>query len=185
MKKYVYILLFFLGGVFEVISTGVPVGLGNCMHYEMKLDAQLAFEIISLQAIKGISFGIGFDGDGLPGSLMHDPLIYQSNRFKRPSNNAGGIEGGMSNGAPIRFSCFMKPRATLMNPLESVNVVSKKSSKASTERSDTCALTAAAVVGEGIASIVLARAFLDKFGGDSLDEVKRNYDGYFKQVKKF
>ena len=174
-----------IGGVFEVIALGLPVGLGSCMHYNRKLDARLALELISIQAIKAISFGNAIEAQELPGSGFHDPIYYKKGEFLRKRNNAGGIEGGMSNGAPLRVSCFMKPISTLMKPLPSVNAKTKKLNKAATERADVCALQAAAVVGEGVTAAVLTNAFLEKFGGDSIDEIKRNYAGYIKQIKGF
>ncbi len=174
-----------IGGIFEIIALGLPAGLGNCMHYDKKLDARLAFELISIQAIKAISFGAGFEGVALQGSQFHDAIYYKKGEFERKTNNAGGLEGGMSNGQPLRISCFMKPISTLMKPLGSVNIRNKKLQKATVERADICALPAAAVVGENVAAIVLASAFIEKFGGDSLDEIKRNYKGYMKQVKEF
>lgn len=174
-----------IGGVFEVIALGLPPGLGSCMHYDKKLDARLAFELISIQAIKAISFGAGFEGTGLRGSQFHDAICYKKGKFYRKADNAGGLEGGMTNGEPLRISCFMKPLSTLMKPLDSVNAKTKRLKRATTERSDVCALPAAAVVGENVTAIVLASAFLEKFGGDSLDEIKRNYQGYVKQIKRF
>lgn len=174
-----------IGGVFEVIASGVPAGIGSCMSHDRKLDAMLASELISIQSVKAISIGTGFDGKELKGSEFHDAIYYKNKKFSRNSNNCGGIEGGMSTGEPIRVSCFTKPISTLMKPLDSVNINTKKSKKAQTERSDTCAIAAAAVIGENVAAIVLTSALLEKFGGDSLDEIKRNYKGYIKQLRDF
>lgn len=174
-----------IGGVFEVIALGVPPGLGSCMQYDKNLDARLALELISIQAIKAISFGLGFDGVSLKGSQFHDAIYYKDGKFARKTNNAGGIEGGMSNGEPLRVSCFMKPISTLMKPLDSVDANTKRPKKAAAERADVCALQAASVVGENVTAIALASCFMEKFGGDSLNEVKRNYEGYIKQLKKF
>ncbi|MFH0731382.1 MAG: chorismate synthase [Candidatus Omnitrophota bacterium] len=174
-----------VGGIFEVIALGVPAGLGSCMDREKKLDARLGLELFSIQAIKAISFGRGFEASSLRGSRFHDAIYFKNGRFLRKTNNAGGIEGGMTNGEPIRVSCVMKPISTLMNPLDSVNIKTKNPQRAATERSDTCALFAAGVVAENVAAIVLAGAFLEKFGSDSLTEIKRNYLGYIEQVKRF
>lgn len=174
-----------IGGVFEVIATGAPVGLGSCMDCKKKLDACLGFELISIQAIKAISFGAGFDAATLKGSQFHDGIYYRGGHFIRKTNNAGGIEGGMSNGEPIRISCFMKPISTLLRPLDSVNIKTKKAQKAAVQRSDVCALPAAAVVAENATAFALASAFLEKFGSDSLEEIKRNYKGYMEQLRRF
>ena len=174
-----------IGGIFEIIALGLPPGLGSCMSYDKKLDARLALELISVQAIKAISFGAGFEGAALRGSQFHDAIHYKKGRFTRKTNNAGGIEGGMTNGQPLRIGCVMKPISTLMKPLDSVDIKTKKPQKAAVERADVCALPAAAVVGENIAAVVLASCFIEKFGGDSMDEIKRNYEGYLKQLKEF
>ncbi|MFC1806790.1 chorismate synthase [Candidatus Omnitrophota bacterium] len=171
-----------LGGAFEVIALGLIPGLGSCMHYDRKLDAIIAFELMSMQAIKGIEFGAGFNGCRSFGSQFHDPISIKGKSIKRVRNNAGGIEGGMSNGQPIRVTCAMKPIATLLNPLDSIDIRKKISQKAAVERSDICALPAASVVGENIMAFVLAQAMLEKFGGDSLDETKRNYKSYVKNL---
>ncbi len=174
-----------LGGVFEIVALGVPAGLGSCMQHDRKLDAILASELISIQAVKGVSFGIGFEGAYLRGSLFHDSIYYKQGKFVRKTNNAGGIEGGMSNGEPIRVSCFMKPISTLMQPLSSVNIKTKSPRRAATVRSDVCALSAAATVGENVTAAALAGALLEKFGGDSLEETKRNFRGYTGKLNKF
>ncbi len=174
-----------IGGVFEIIALGLPPGLGSCMHYDKKLDARLALELVSIQAIKAISFGVGFEGVALSGSQFHDAIYYKRGHFQRKTNNAGGLEGGMTNGQPLCISCLMKPISTLMQPLDSVNTKTKKREKAATERADVCALPAAAVVGENVTAIALTSALLEKFGGDSLGETKRNYKGYLAQLKEF
>ncbi len=174
-----------LGGVFEIIAMSVPAGLGSCMQHDRKLDAILASELISIQAIKGVSFGIGFEGAYLKGSLFHDSIYYKHGKFARKTNNAGGIEGGMSNGEPIRVSCFMKPISTLMQPLSSINIKTKNPKHAAIVRSDVCALSAATVVGENVTAIALAGTLLEKFGGDCIEETKRNYQGYIKQLRRF
>ncbi len=175
-----------LGGIFEVISTGVPVGLGNFTSADKRLSARLAAGLMSIQAIKGVEIGLGFRSAEEFGSNVHDAIYYDKKRgFYRKTNNAGGIEGGMSNGEPIVLRCAMKPISTLMKPLDSVNIRTKRPQKAATERSDVCAVQSAAVIGEAAVAFELANAFLEKFGGDSLGETKRNYAGYIKQLKQF
>jgi chorismate synthase len=162
-----------LGGGFEVICTGIMPGLGSHVHYDRKIDALLALQLVSIQAIKGVEFGLGFLGTQLPGSQFHDRMLLKGKSIIRKTNNAGGIEGGITNGEPLRISCAMKPIATLMNPLSSVDVRTGRTKKASTERSDICALPAASVVGENITCFVLAQAVLEKFGGDSMQEIRK------------
>jgi chorismate synthase len=162
-----------LGGGFEVICTGIMPGLGSHVHYDRKIDARLALELVSIQAIKGVEFGLGFSGAQLPGSQFHDEIILKGKIITRKTNNAGGIEGGITNGEPLRISCAMKPIATLMNPLSSVNIATGKTKKASTERSDICALPAASIVAENITCFVLTQAILEKFGGDSINEIRK------------
>ncbi|MCX7626689.1 MAG: chorismate synthase [Candidatus Sumerlaeaceae bacterium] len=188
-----------VGGVYEVIATGVPVGLGNTMNWDEKLDARLAYGLMSCQAIKGVSVGMGFDVADNLGSSVHDPIAFTDDPAERErlvrergrgpsggffhlSNNAGGIEGGMSNGEPIIVRAVMKPIATLMRPLQSVDLKTKDSFEAVRERSDVCAVPAAAVVGEAIVAFVLAQAFLEKFGGDSVAEIKANYCNYIEYL---
>jgi chorismate synthase len=173
-----------LGGVFELIITGVPIGLGSHAHWDRKLDSRLASVIMSIQAIKGVEIGAGFGVANRPGSLVHDEILWsRKSGFYRKTNMAGGIEGGMSNGENIVLRAAMKPIPTLMKPLRSVDVVSKKPFKASVERSDVCAVPAAGVVAEAVAAFEIASAMIDKFGGDSIDEMKRNYDGYLKHLR--
>ncbi len=187
-----------IGGVFNVAATGVPPGLGSHVQWDRKLNARLVYALASVQAIKGVEVGIGFECGALPGSKVHDEIYYsrkaagkpegywpQSPRFYRKTNNAGGIEGGMSNGETIRLSAVMKPIPTLYKPLRSVDIRSKRTFEASVERSDACAVPAAAVVGEAVVALELASAFLGKFGGDSVKEIERNYKGYLKQVAGF
>jgi chorismate synthase len=141
---------------------------------------------MSIQAVKGVSLGIGFEASGLSGSDVHDEIFYSTGKgFFRKTNNAGGIEGGMTNGGDIIARAFMKPIATLRKPLASVNIKSKKPVAATVERSDTCAVPAAGVVGEAVVAFEVANAMVEKFGGDSLGEMKRNYDGYIKRIGKF
>jgi chorismate synthase len=169
------------GGAFEVIVRGLPVGLGSYVHWDRKLDGKLAQAMMSIPAIKGVGVGIGPNAATVPGSKVHDEILPSPGRLKppigvsRPTNNAGGLEGGVTNGEDLRVSGFMKPIATLMKPLRSVNLVDMTESPATIERSDVCAITAAAVVGEAVVTLVLADAFLEKFSGDSLGEIERNY----------
>jgi len=142
--------------------------------------------VMSIQAIKGVSFGMGFAAASVRGSMVHDEIFFdRSKGFFRKTNNAGGLEGGMTNGADVIIRAAMKPIATLKKPLASVNMKTKKSVSASVERSDSCAVPAAGVVGEGVAALEIAGAIIDKFGGDSVAEMKRNFEGYIKQMRNF
>lgn len=173
-----------LGGVFELIITGVPVGLGSHVHWDRKLDGRLASSLMSIQAIKGVEVGAGFGVANKPGSQVHDEILWSRKEgFYRKTNMAGGIEGGMSNGEAIVLRAAMKPIPTLYKPLRSVDMTSKKPFKASIERSDACAVPAAGVVAEAAAAFELAMAMIEKFGGDSIEEMKRNYHGYDKHLK--
>ena len=186
-----------LGGAFSVVVRGVPPGLGSHVQWDRKLDGRLSMALMSVQAIKGVEVGIGFGAAGSPGSKVHDEIFYKASRrkagafwpqqkgFYRKTNNAGGIEGGMSNGEEITLRAVMKPIPTLYKPLRSVDIDSKRPFRASVERSDTCAVPAAAVVAEAAVAFEIAAAFLEKFGGDSMREVKRNYTGFLKQVRDF
>ncbi len=175
-----------LGGVFEIIISGAPAGLGSHTQWDRKLDARLAMALVSIQAIKGVSFGMGFEAASARGSAVHDGIFFGGSKgFFRKTNNAGGLEGGMTNGEDVVIQAAMKPIATLKNPLVSVNMKTKKITSASVERSDTCAVPAAGVVGECVAAIEIAGAFIEKFGGDSITEMKRNFNGYLAQVRKF
>lgn len=174
-----------LGGVFEVVALGLPIGLGSYSSWETRLDGQLAQALMGIQAIKGVEIGMGFGVADAPGSRVHDPFFYDDSeqRFWRSSNNAGGVEGGVTNGEPLIVRAAMKPIATLMKQLPSVNLETKEGVPAFAERSDVCAVPAAAVVGEAMAAMVLARAFLEKFGSDSVDEMRDNYSAYTQRVK--
>ncbi|MEI8176276.1 MAG: chorismate synthase [Candidatus Omnitrophota bacterium] len=175
-----------LGGVFEIEATGLIAGLGSSVAADRKLDARLCGALMSIQAIKGVEVGIGFIAAREPGSHVHDAIFYDTRKgFYRTTNNAGGIEGGISNGEPLMVRCAMKPISTLMKPLASVDIRTKKPHKAAAERSDICAVEAAAVVAEAVTAFELANAFLEKFGGDSLSETLRNFKAYRKQIKKF
>ncbi|MBI5739971.1 MAG: chorismate synthase [Nitrospirae bacterium] len=181
-----------LGGVFEVMAFGVPAGLGSHTQWDRKLDAKLSSSLMSIQAIKGVEIGLGVEMSRRCGSEVMDEIFYKGSRvrgqgsgFYRKTNNAGGIEGGMSNGMPIMVRAAMKPIPTLKKPLASVDVITKKPFTAAYERSDVCAVPAASVIGEAVTAIAIADSFLCKFGGDSMEEVRRNYEGYMKQTGKF
>jgi len=175
-----------LGGIFEVIVSGVPAGLGSYSQWDARLDGRLSRSLMSIQAIKGVEIGIGFNAARLPGSRVHDQIYYKRPAgFYRKTNHAGGIEGGMSNGGNIVLRAAMKPIATLYSPLKSVDIVTKKAVKATVERSDICRVPSAAVIGEAMVCVEIAGAFLEKFGGDSMREISRNYKGYLKQLKAF
>lgn len=173
-----------LGGIFEVVVTGVPVGLGSYVSWDRKLDGRLARAVMSIQAIKGVEIGLGFEGARRRGSRVHDPIIRdesagRSGGFLRSSNGAGGVEGGVATGEPLVVRGAMKPISTLMkNRLPSVDLRDGSAREAATERSDVCAVPAAAIVGEAMVALTVADAFLEKFGGDSVAELRRNFDGY-------
>jgi chorismate synthase len=176
-----------LGGVFEVVATGVLPGLGSHVQWDRKLDGRLAQALMSIQAIKGVEVGAGFTAARTSGSQVHDPIHYdaEARRFTRPTNRAGGLEGGITNGMPVVCRAAMKPIATLKKALASVDVRTKEAYLAAFERSDVCAVAAASVVGEAMVCIVLADALLEKFGGDSLRELARNVDGYRAQLAEY
>ena len=187
-----------LGGVFEVVSLGLPPGLGSHTQWDRKLDGRLAQALMSIQAMKGVEVGLGFEMARRRGSQVHDEIFFDPAKmvtegtprivptgFYRGSNNSGGTEGGMTNGSPLIVRVAMKPISTLMSPLQSVDTRSKQPTDASVERSDVCAAPAAAVVGESVVAFELANAFLEKFGGDSLREIKRNYENYLEQIKNY
>lgn len=175
-----------VGGVVEVVATGLPPGLGSFAQWDRKLDGRLGHALLSLQAVKGVEVGLGFTTARLSGSQVHDEIHFDRIKgFIRHSNNSGGTEGGMSTGEPLRVRIAFKPLSTLMKPLHSVDIRTKEPVEATIERSDVCAIPAAAVIAESVVAFVLAQAFLEKFGGDSLAEIKRNYEGYLEQVKQF
>lgn len=183
-----------LGGVFEVIVTGVPAGLGSYSQWNRRLNAKLSYAMMGIQAMKGVEIGLGFESARNPGSKVMDEIYYSAAKakqqqtaggFYRKTNNAGGIEGGISTGMPIVVRTAMKPIPTQKRPLKSVDIKSKKSFNAAYERSDVCAVPAASVVGEAVVALVIADSLLEKFGGDSMEEIKRNYKGYLKQLSKF
>ena len=172
-----------MGGGFEVIARNVPPGLGSYVQWDRKLDGRLAQAVMSIPAIKGVGVGRGPAAAGLPGSRLHDEILPRAGRASsvgvvRPTNNAGGLEGGVTNGEDLRVSGYMKPIATLMKPLRSVDLTTMAESPAAIERSDVCAVPAAAVVGEAMVAIVLADAAMEKFGGDSVEEMVANYRSF-------
>jgi len=171
-----------LGGIFEIRTTVLPVGLGSHVQWDRKLDGRLTQALMSIQAIKGVEVGLGFKAAKSLGSNVHDQIFYNDS-FYRTSNNAGGIEGGMTNGEPIILRAAMKPIPTLYQPLLSVDLETKKEFKASVERSDVTAVPAASVVGEAVVAFELAKAFLEKFGADNLEEIKANYTHYLEILK--
>ena len=175
-----------LGGVFEVAVTNLPIGLGSYIQWDLKLDARLAYAIMSIQAIVGVEIGSGFTAAEEFGSRVQDEIFYDQSgsKFYRKTNNAGGIEGGMSNGEPIILKAAMKPISSLARALSSVDMVSKKAVKAMKQRADICVVAAASIIGEAVVAFELARAMREKFGGDSLREVKRNYSSYLDYVRK-
>ena len=170
-----------LGGIFEITVKNAPAGLGSHVHWDRKLDGRLAQSLMSIQGIKGVEVGLGFAASKKTGSKVHDEIIYDYN-FRRKTNNAGGIEGGISNGEDIVICCAMKPIPTLKNALNSVDIITKKPVKAKVERSDVCAVHAASVVGEAVAAFEIANAMCKKFGGDSIKEMKRNYNSYIRTI---
>ncbi|MCL4492672.1 MAG: chorismate synthase [Nitrospirae bacterium] len=181
-----------LGGVFEVTVTGVPAGLGSHIQWDRKLDARLAQAVMGIQAIKGVEIGTGFAMAGKFGSEVMDEIFYDRSRFTvhgspfyRESNHAGGIEGGISNGMPVVIRAAMKPIPTLRKPLRSVDIISKEPVEAAYERSDTCAVPAASVIAEAMAALVIADLFLEKFGGDTIGESRRNFDSYLEHIRDF
>jgi chorismate synthase len=173
-----------LGGVFEVVALGLPVGLGSYVQWDRKLDGRLAQALCSIHAIKGAEIGQGFEASRRPGSQVHDEILYgNESGWSRTTNNAGGLEGGVTNGQPLVARAAMKPLSTLRSPLRSVDVATKEAVEAVVERSDVCAVPAAGIIGEAMMAIVLAQAFLEKFGGDSLEEIRRNYQAYQDSLK--
>jgi len=176
-----------LGGVFEVVATGVVPGLGSHTQWDRKLDGRLAQALMSIQAIKGVEIGLGFESASLVGSAVHDPIEYdaRTKRFLRPSNGAGGLEGGITNGQDVVCRAAMKPIATLRKALNSVDVRTKEPFEAAFERSDICAVGAASLIGGSMVAIVLADALLEKFGGDSMNEFVRNVEGYRAQLEAY
>ena len=169
-----------LGGIYEIVITGVPVGLGSFTQWDRKLDGLLAQAILSIQAMKGVEVGLGFESAYRPGHEVHDEIIHDGEVFKRSTNRLGGIEGGMSTGMPIIIRGVMKPIPTMLNPLNTVDVETFEIQETRYERSDVCALPRAVVVAESVVAPVIANAFLEKFGGDSIQEIEERYKLFMK-----
>ncbi len=176
-----------LGGVFEVVATNSPIGLGSYAQWDRRLGARLAMAAMSIQAMKGVEIGMGFEAARRFGSEVHDEIYYEQGgkQFVRKTNNAGGLEGGITNGQPIVLRVAMKPISTLYSPKKSVDIETKEPFDATVERSDICTVPAAGVVGEAVVAFEMANAMIEKFGGDSLEEMKRNYDAYQAYVRTF
>ncbi|MFC1646325.1 chorismate synthase [Candidatus Omnitrophota bacterium] len=172
-----------LGGVFEVVVRGAPIGLGSYVHYDRRLDARLAMGVMSVPAVKAVGIGLGFGYGDKYGSEVHDAIYYSAKKgYYRLTNNAGGIEAGVSNGKDIVLRVCMKPISTLGDPLDSVDIRTKKPHKAQVERYDTCAVYSASVVSESVVAFEIARAFVEKFGGDTIKEISRNLFSYLKNT---
>jgi chorismate synthase len=180
-----------IGGIFEVVVHGLPPGVGTHVNWDERLDGLLAQAVMSLQAVKAVELGRGVTAAQSPGSQVHDAIAYAEGdanaftKFTREHNNAGGIEGGMSNGEDLIVRGYLKPISTLRRPLASVSFETRETTKASYERSDVCVVPAAGVAGEAMVALTVARCVLEKFGGDSLDELERNFRGYCDQIKSF
>jgi len=175
-----------IGGVFQVMAFNVPVGLGTHVHWDRRLDARIAYALMSIPAIKGVEFGLGFELAKRKGSKVHDEIFYDSEKgFYHRTNNAGGIEGGISNGETIVVKAVMKPIPTLTNPLKSVDLISKEPFMAFKERSDVCAVPSAGVVAEAMVAVELANAMLEKFGSDSISEIKQAFKSYMEYIAKY
>jgi chorismate synthase len=176
-----------VGGIFEVVAHGTPPGLGSHMQWDAKLDGQLARAIMSIQAVKAVEIGAGITAAGSYGSEVQDEIAYDgaSRRFLRSSNRAGGLEGGITNGEDVVVRGYLKPISTLRRPLGTADLVTKEPVKAAYERSDVCVVPAGGIAGEAMTALVIAGACVEKFGGDSIGESKRNFEGYMKQVEQF
>jgi chorismate synthase len=176
-----------VGGIFEVVAHNVVTGLGSHAQWDEKLDGRLAQAVMSIQAVKGVEIGAGITAAASYGSEVMDEIGYDASakRFTRGSNRAGGLEGGITNGEDVIVRGYLKPISTLRSPLSTADMVTKQPVTAAYERSDVCVVPAGGVAGEAMVSLVLAQAFVEKFGGDSLGETRRNFDGYVKQLKEF
>jgi len=179
------------GGIVEAHVFGCPIGLGSCMTWDGRLDSRIAAAVAAIQAFKGVEFGLGFESTRRPGSQVHDEIAFDpalketpTLGFTRPTNNAGGLEGGMTNGMTVVVRGAMKPISTLGKPLKSIDLNTKESSAAGWERSDIAAIGAASVIMENVIAFEIARAFLDKFAGDSITEVKTNYDNFLATARR-
>jgi chorismate synthase len=173
-----------LGGVVEVIASSVPIGLGSVMHYDRRLDGRLAQALMSIPSVKAIEIGNAIAGAAMSGSDFQDEISYKEGRFTRQTNNMGGIEGGMSNGQDIVCRVYHKPISTLGKPLETVDIATRRPASATVERSDICAVPRAGVISEAMLALVLGQAMTEKFGGDHIDEMKRNFQAYIKSQEK-
>lgn len=175
-----------IGGIVECIVEGVPVGLGSHVQYDRKLDARIAQGVMSINAFKGVEIGIGFEAGTIRGSQVHDEILYTEERgYHRATNRLGGFEGGMTNGMPVVVRGVMKPIPTLYKPLQSVDIDTKEAFSAQVERSDACAVPAASVVMEHVVAWEIAKAFLEKFGGDSMEEIRANVASYQAQLENY
>jgi len=174
-----------LGGIFEVVANGVVSGVGSHTSWSEKLDGRIAQAFMSIHAVKAVEIGTGVLNASIPGSQVHDEIFHDGERFTRNTNRAGGLEGGITNGEELRIRGYLKPISTLKKPLRSVDIDTKMEDVAAYERSDVTVVPAAGVIGESMLAIVLANSYREKFGGDSIDEMKRNYEGYLKQVEKY
>jgi chorismate synthase len=165
-----------VGGIFEVVVLGAPIGLGSHVHPDRRLSGKLAAAVMSIQSIKGVEIGAGFSVASLPGSKAHDEIFYENDKFARRTNNAGGLEGGITNGQPIVMRAAVKPVATIAKPLDSVDLVSKEPVKSHVERADVCHVPSAGVIAESSVAIEVANALLEKYGGDSMEEIANRYN---------
>ncbi len=172
-----------LGGVVEVIATGVPAGLGSVMHYDRRLDGRIAQALMSIPSVKAVEIGNAIQGAAMFGSEFQDQIAYKSHRFTRQTNNMGGIEGGMSNGEDIICRVYHKPLSTLGAPAKTINITTHRPALTTVERSDICAVPRAGVISEAMLALVLGEAMMEKFGGDHIDEMKRNFNAYMSQEK--
>jgi chorismate synthase len=173
-----------LGGVFTVIAEGLPPGLGSYRQWDTRLDGLLAQAIVSIPACKAVAIGDAVEGAGLPGSQVHDVPIYDNGRLGHETNRAGGLTGGVSNGEPLVVHGYMKPISTLLKPLATVDLKTKEPARAHYERSDICVVPAAGVVGEAMVALVLAGVLLEKFGSDSMTELRRNVESYLQETRR-
>jgi chorismate synthase len=171
-----------LGGVVEVIATGMPIGLGSVMHYDRRLDGRIAQALMSIPSVKAVEIGNAISGASMSGTEFQDEIAYKNQRFSRQSNNMGGIEGGMSNGEDIVCRAYLKPISTLGAPAKTVDIKTHRSALAAVERSDICVVPRAGVIAEAMLASVLGQALTEKFGGDHIDEMKRNFNAYLKSL---
>jgi chorismate synthase len=173
-----------LGGVVELIATGVPIGLGSVMHYDRRLDGRIAQALMSIPSVKAVEIGNAIAGSAMFGSELQDKIIYKGDRFTRPTNNMGGIEGGTSNGQDIVCRVYHKPISTLGKPLDTIDIATRRPAQATVERSDICAVPRAGVISEAMLAFVLGQAMTEKFGGDHINEMKHNFSAYIKSQEK-